>query len=368
MRDCGGMIERAPREVLRPASAREVASAVRAARTGVVARGHGHSAEGQSLTDGLVLDMRGLASVHEVGADRVTVDAGATWRQLLDTTLPYARTPPVLTDYLDLTIGGTLSAGGIGGASHVHGTQAANVLALDVVTPDGELVSCSASRRAGLFDSVRAGMGRHGIITRATLRLVPAPGRVLSCKAGYPSAAELIEAQRRVRADHVSGQAKANGYELKAVVYEGTRPPAGLDPSEVEELPYRDFADRMRPDVEALRSAGEWERPHPWATMLLPASRAAAFIEAALRATTPADLGLSGVVLIKRFSPGWVPMLRAPSDAVLFGLLRTASPGCRPAAEMAAANRRLHERARALGGVPYPAATTRAPGGPVRAI
>ncbi|KAB2339613.1 FAD-binding protein [Actinomadura rudentiformis] len=356
MRDFGGMIDRTPGEVLRPASAREIADVLRTARTDVVARGCGHSTGGQPLTDGVVLDMRGLASVHEVRGDRVTVDAGATWLELLDATLPHGRTPPVLTDLLDLTIGGTLSAGGVGGASHVHGTQAATVLALDVVTPDGEIVSCSPSRRAELFDAVRAGMGRHGIITRATLRLIPAPERVLSCKVGCSSAAELIQAQRRVRADHISGQVKTSGYELKAVVYDGTHPPAGLDPAEVEELPYRDFADRMRPDVEELKAIGEWDRPHPWATMILPAAHAAAFIEAAMRATAPEDLGLSGVVLIKRFTPGWVPMLRAPSDSVLFGLLRTASPGCRSAAEMAAANRELHEHARALGGVPYPPA------------
>ncbi|MEU5879032.1 FAD-binding protein [Spirillospora sp. NPDC047279] len=353
MRDFGGMIERTPAAVVRPSSARDVAAAVRDV-PGIVARGLGHSSAGQSLADAGVIDMRGLASVHEVRDGTVTAGAGITWRELLDATLPHRLTPPVLTDHLDLTVGGTLSAGGIGGASHVHGTQAANVRALEVVTPAGEIVTCSASERAALFDAVRGGMGRHGVITRVTLPLVRAPEYVLSYRARLATAAELIQAQYDLRADHVAGQFKAGGYEIRAVLYEGTSPPAGMRPDEVEEIPYLDFADRMRPDVAELRALGEWERPHPWATLLLPAARAAPFIETTLDAITPADLGTSGVVIVKRFSPGWVPMLRAPSDTVLFGLLRTASPGCRPAGEMSAANQVLHERVAALGGAPYP--------------
>jgi hypothetical protein len=84
-----------------------------------------------------------------------------------------------------------------------------------------------------------------------------------------------------------------------------------------------------------------------------PAAQAATLIEDTLTETTPADLGLSGVILIKRFSPGLVPMLRAPSDAVLFALLRTASPAA-TVAQIAATNDRLFDRAQAIGDVPYP--------------
>jgi cytokinin dehydrogenase len=36
-------------------------------------------------------------------------------------TLAEGRTPPVFTDYIDLPIGGTLSVGGFGGATHHYG-------------------------------------------------------------------------------------------------------------------------------------------------------------------------------------------------------------------------------------------------------
>ncbi|MGV9832906.1 FAD-binding protein [Nocardia niigatensis] len=357
-RDFGRFLSRTPRRVVRPSSTGEIAALIQdvVARDlgDVVARGCGHSSRGESLTDGIALDMRSMVTVHEITGDRVVVDAGATWREVLEATLSCGRMPPVLTDYLDLTVGGTLSAAGIGGTSHIHGTQAANVIELEAVTSRGEIVTCSSRHRSQLFDTLRSGMGRHGVITKATLRLIAAPESVLSCRVGYSSAAELIAAQGSIAADHISGQVKSSGFELKAVVYDASRPPQGLVPIDVEELTFAEFADRMRPDVEELIELGEWDNPHPWGMVIVPAPRAGRFIEATLAETAPADIGLSGVILIKRFVPGPVPLLCAPSDAVLFALLRTASPGCSTAAKMSVANDQLYDRALSIGGVPYP--------------
>ncbi len=57
--------------------------------------------------------MTAMNSVRDVKQDRVVVDAGATWRDLLDATLARGLTPPVLTNYLGLSIGGTIAVGGI---------------------------------------------------------------------------------------------------------------------------------------------------------------------------------------------------------------------------------------------------------------
>ncbi|TDC94966.1 FAD-binding protein [Actinomadura sp. 7K507] len=357
MRDFGGIVERSPARMIRPGSASEVAGAVReAAAQGVdvVPRGLGHSTYGQSLTSGVSLDMRGLTGV-EVGAGQAAAAAGATWREVLAATLPHGLTPPVLTDYLDLTVGGTLSAGGVGGTSHVHGTQAGNVASLDVVM-DGDPVTCSPTVRPGLFDAVRGGRGRHGVITGAALRLVPAPERVLCCTIPCRDAEDVLRVQREVRADDVTSRALPSDdgwrFEAKAVLYgDGREPPPGT--TETEELSFFDFCDRMRPDVEELVALGEWARPHPWGMVFLPAPRAAAVIESTLGAMTTGDLGLSGVILIKALRIGGVPMLGAPRDPVLFSVLRTASPGCASVPEMLAANRALLDRARGEGGTRY---------------
>ncbi|MGI5202556.1 FAD-binding protein [Spirillospora sp. CA-108201] len=357
MRDFGGIIERSPALVVRPASAREAAAAVReAAAQGLeaVPRGLGHSTYGQSLTSGVSLDLGGLAGVREVGPDRAVVGAGTSWRAVLAATLPLGLTPPVLTDHLDVTVGGTISAGGVGGTSHRHGTQADNVLALEVVA-DGEPLTCSPDVRPDVFDAVRGGLGRHGVITAATLRLVPAPRRVLSCTVPCRDAADLLRVQRETPAEHISGQAKPSeagwAYEAKAVLYGAGEPPPGT--AETEELPFADFADRLGPDVRELIALGEWARPHPWGIVLLPGHAAAAVIGATVAGMTPADLGLGGAIVIKALRVGRVPMLAAPDDPVLFGLLRTASPGCASVADMLAANRALLDRAEAVGGVRY---------------
>ena len=107
----------------------------------------------------------------------VVVDAGATWKNVLDATLKQGLTPPVLTNYLGLSIGGTLAVSGIGGSSSRYGMQTDNVLELDVVTGDGKELTCSATSNPDIFAGVLAGVGQCAIITRATLGLVLAPER-----------------------------------------------------------------------------------------------------------------------------------------------------------------------------------------------
>lgn len=316
--DFGGIVQRVPSEVVRPETAGEVAAVLRRATGPVVPRGCGHSTSGQSQSDGgILLDMRGLRAVGEVRPDRVTVEAGATWREVLDATLPHGLTPPVLTDYLDLTVGGTLTIGGIGGTSHRYGKQTDNVLGMEVADPGGVIVS-------------------------ATLRLVPAPERVRSYTIPCENVAGLLAAQRRIPADHISGQAlpgPAWRYELGAAVYDAGPELEG----QVEELSYEEFADRMRPGVQELIKLGEWARPHPWAAVFLPGDRAAEVIEATLAETGPDDIGISGVVLINPLAAG----------EVNFSLLRTASPGAASPETMLAANEILYDRARAAGGRRY---------------
>ena len=136
--DFGHLVHRTPLAVLRPGSVGDVVALVRYAnRHGIAVsmRGQGHSTNGQSQVHaGVVIDSSTLDQVHEIEADRVTADAGVLWIDLARATLAHGLTPPVFTDYLDLSVGGTLNAGGIGGTTQRVGMQVDNVLALEVVT------------------------------------------------------------------------------------------------------------------------------------------------------------------------------------------------------------------------------------------
>ena len=121
--DFGHLIYKRPRAVFRPATRYDIASLMRhAAHQGlkVAARVQGHSIYGRALAeDGIVIDMGKISTIRAVEPDRVVVEAGATWGSVLEATLAKGLTPPVLTNYLGLSIGGTIAVGGIGATAAV---------------------------------------------------------------------------------------------------------------------------------------------------------------------------------------------------------------------------------------------------------
>jgi FAD/FMN-containing dehydrogenase len=161
--DFGHIVRETPEGVLLPGSDDDVAATIRwAAARGrrFAPRGQGHSLFGRSMArDGVVGAISRLRTVRGVQGDRVVADAGATWSEVLAATLPQGLTPPVLTDYLELSVGGTLVVGGVGGTTSRFGVQSDNVISMDVVTGNGRKVTCSASSNPDLFDAVRAGLG-----------------------------------------------------------------------------------------------------------------------------------------------------------------------------------------------------------------
>jgi FAD/FMN-containing dehydrogenase len=314
-------------------------------------RGQGHSSFGQCLVaDGIVVDMGGLASVGRVGADRVVVDAGATWRSVLAVTLPHGLTPPVLTDYLDLSVGGTLSVGGIGGTSYRYGVQTDQVISLDAAVGDP--------------GTVLAGLGQTGIISRATLRLVPAPLRVRRYTVDHPSVTSMMAAQRQLvhdgRFDFVQGQMVPgdSGWRHVLDIASYYTPPAEpLDyPGEQEDVSYAEFVDRLAPGVAHLESTGDWQLPHPWWNGFLPDTAADGFVSGLATELSVEDIGPGGLVLVYPIftAPLTTPLFRVPDEPVVFlvAVLRTCQPDAVQCA--LADNRRWYDTARALGGTLYP--------------
>jgi cytokinin dehydrogenase len=181
-RDNGGHVQRLPAAVLKPRSVDDVVRTVAYANKHgkkIAMRGQGHSQYGQSQVDGgIVIDSSTLSAIRQHGTDAIDAQPGARWGDVAKATLAQGRIPPVMPDAMMLTVGGTLSVGGIGETSYRYGAQVDNVIELDVVTGAGELVTCSPWRDDELFRMVLAGLGQCGLIVRARLRLVAAPGFV----------------------------------------------------------------------------------------------------------------------------------------------------------------------------------------------
>lgn len=182
--DAGYMIHHKPWAILRPAAVSDIVAMVRyCARYGIklAPRGQGHCVFGQALVDaGLIVETATLSNVHSIGPAGADVDAGLTWKALLPQTVAQNLTPPVLTGYLGLSVAGTLSVGGVSASSLHGGIQINHVKQLEVVTGTGDIVTCSPSANADLFAGVLGGVGQLGIITRATVDLVPALPRARS--------------------------------------------------------------------------------------------------------------------------------------------------------------------------------------------
>lgn len=380
--DFGHIVHQTPEGVLFPGSEDDVAAIIRwagAAHRKIAPRGQSHSVYGRAQArDGIVIDMTPLRAIGPIQNDRVSVGAGATWRAVLAATLPRGLTPPVLTDYLDLSVGGTLVVGGVGGTTSRYGMQSDNVLEMDVITGRGEKITCSPDSNGELFHMVRAGLGQVGVITRATLKLIPAPQRVRRYLLTYPDLKTLLADERLLAAedrfDAVQGAIvpAPTGWTFRldaACAFAGDKPPddtallAGLSDdraaAKLSTLPYIDYLNRLAALEQLLRANGQWRYAHPWLTTFVGDSQVESVVSDALDRLTPADLGTFGQVVLSAFRrpADASPLLRLPADSLsyAFNLVRIPTTDAVTEADrLVTANRALYERVRAAGGTLYP--------------
>ena len=380
--DFGHLVHRAPEAVLFAASRDDVAKTILwAGRRGLkfAARGNGHSTFGRSQVEhGIVADMSRLRTIGAVEGDRIVVEAGAKWSEVLDVTLARGMTPPVLTDYLELSVGGTLVVGGVGGTTSAFGVQADNVIEIEVVTGAGETIVCSAEHHPHLFDAVRAGLGQVGVVTQATLELVQAPQSVRRFLLAYPDLGTMLAEARALasddRFDAVQGAIRAapgDGFDFRLDVANfDAEPPddskllAGLSDDaarrEAMTTPYRGYLERLAPLEAALRANGQWHFPHPWLTTFIGDRQVESVVTAELAALKPpADLGPLGQIVLSplRTSAISSPLLRMPSDELsyAFNLVRLpATDDRRAAGRLVEANKATYRRIKAAGGTLYP--------------
>ncbi|MBN6055313.1 FAD-binding protein [Nonomuraea sp. RK-328] len=163
-----------PHEVRTPASADEVARAVRdAAAAGRRVRmvGTGHSFTGVALTDGLLLRPTALTGVRSFDGDRVTVLAGTPLKLLNELLNERGLALANMGDITEQTVAGAIQTG-THGTGRDSGGLADQVTELELVLADGSLTT--AAPGDDLFDAVRVGLGALGVLTAVTFRVEPA--------------------------------------------------------------------------------------------------------------------------------------------------------------------------------------------------
>ncbi|MCI0591015.1 MAG: FAD-binding protein [Gammaproteobacteria bacterium] len=393
--DFGNIVSREPCAVLVPGSVEDIVKIVRFARrhglrvamngqSGTPDLRESHSNFGQAqVKAGVVIDAKPLSTIQRINTDSAVVEAGVLWSQLFDAAAERGLTPPVLTDYMHLSIGGTLSVGGIGGSTSRFGVQADNVLALKVVTGEGNLVTCPPTQSPNLFHAVLAGVGQCGIIVGAKIRLIAAETMAMVFNLFYDDLSLYLQDQLTLLADrrfnYLEGQIVRNAtdtgwrYMIEAAAY--FTPPAAPDSvallaglhdnrpeARITPQTYRDFAFRVDPIVEFLKAIGRWTTSHPWVSLFIPASKTAGFISNLVATLTPEDLGVLapgvlGPALLYPFNTNLTQqrLFRIPNEPAAFHLNLLRFPPSDPAqvAAMLAQNRALYGQAVALGGKRY---------------
>ena len=169
--------QRAVAEVVRPASADEVAAVLTsAAASGRRIRpiGSGHSFSGIGVPEDVQLVCDRLAEIGPVSDDGVvTVGAGTPLHRLNAELVRRGWSLTNLGDIDRQTVAGALATGTHGTGAEFGGL-ATQVRALQLVTPDGAVLACDATRRPDLFAAARIGLGALGVVTAVTLQAVPA--------------------------------------------------------------------------------------------------------------------------------------------------------------------------------------------------
>ncbi|MCC3333451.1 FAD-binding protein [Nocardia abscessus] len=198
--DFGGLRRAVPRAVHRMPSA--FPSALLGSGRQLTLRGAGHSCDGQTVTEGdlLVTYVPGTADrqVRDLGDGLIEVPAGMSWYDLERYLNRRGRAFPVLTDYLHLSVGGTISVGGAGMNSARYGMQVDHVERIQLIDGTGTSRWCSRTDHAELFRFALGGLGTVGLIERAVLRTVAYHRYTHVHRTQHATLTELIDHTERI--------------------------------------------------------------------------------------------------------------------------------------------------------------------------
>jgi FAD/FMN-containing dehydrogenase len=188
-------LQGAPVAIARVADAADVATTVAyACRNGIeiAVRSGGHSLAGHSTGDEvMVVDMRDLRGLHvDLDGGTVWAGAGLTAGEVTGALAEHGMAVP-FGDTGAVGISGLTLGGGIGWLARKHGLAIDALLAVEIVTANGEVLTASATEHDDLFWAVRGGGGNFGIVTRFQYRLSPV-GEVLGGALFLPPTRDVL--------------------------------------------------------------------------------------------------------------------------------------------------------------------------------
>ena len=188
-------VDRRPRAIVRAADAQDVATVVNFARDHslpLAVRSGGHSLAYLSVIDNaIVVDLSDMARVSIDPEARIArVQPGATSGDLAGPANDYGLALST-GDTHSVGMGGLTTGGGIGFMVRKYGLAIDNLLAAQVVTAAGDIVTTSAEEHRDLFWAIRGGGGNVGIVTEFVFRLAPV-GQILGGELMLPASRAVL--------------------------------------------------------------------------------------------------------------------------------------------------------------------------------
>ncbi|MGW0997052.1 D-arabinono-1,4-lactone oxidase [Streptomyces sp. NPDC002520] len=179
-RNWAGNVSARPARQVTPASVEELAAAVRkAAEDGlkVKAVGTGHSFTSIAATDGMLIRPQLLTGVRNIDRDAmtVTVEAGTPLKRLNAALAREGLSLTNMGDIMEQTVSGATSTG-THGTGRESASIAAQIKALELVTADGSVLTCSETgteEERAVFAAARIGLGALGVVTAITFAVEP---------------------------------------------------------------------------------------------------------------------------------------------------------------------------------------------------
>ncbi|MBN9228865.1 MULTISPECIES: FAD-binding oxidoreductase [Legionella] len=345
--DFGKLIHSNPVAVFEPKTIVEAQALIRYAhehQLPITVRGNGLSQSGQALAvpGGLILSMKHFNKASEADADSIWVEANTTWSSLLEHSLKQSMVPYVLPHNCNLSVGGVLSAGGIGAASFKYGSVVAHVKALDVMQANGEILQ--TENKSPLTQACLGGQGRFGLITKACIALRPCLKNVRTFFLLYLDKQQWLDDLLlcQTNADYVESfcTPAIQGAKLSekgrlpfaqwfyalhvSVEYDSELPDFthwGLKPWQllhIQDESIQSYLHRHDSRFNAMKMTGQWELQHPWYECFISAAQLENLEE--LLATLP--LHYATVVHIARVAPlGPSGFFQLPKDKEIFALM-----------------------------------------------
>lgn len=101
----------------------------------------------------------------------LTCEAGASLKEIVEVFVPRGWFLPVTPGTKHVTVGGAIASDVHGKNHHKEGAFSDHLVSVDIMLPEGSVITCSKTENPEIYRGLCGGMGLTGIILKATLKL-----------------------------------------------------------------------------------------------------------------------------------------------------------------------------------------------------